>query len=591
MLCVLLTGVQRGLSHREEQRLTARLRRSEAYFRSLVQSAGDAVVILDADLRITWASPALRRSLGPVADTLLGRSLLASVHPDDVATLAAVLPMSDAADAPLPADAGLLTLRLQDEAGEWRYLEAGVSDLRADADVGAVVLHCRDMTERHAREQALQSVAYTDPMTGLPNRAGFLRHVRSVAAAADRPTTLLVIELDGLAAARENAGRETVSAVVAEIGRRLRATVRGEDVVARMGGGAFAVLAEGTDADADRLAARCLSVVEQPIVTAAGVIELTSGVGLVALEEGLAVEALLARGDLAVRAAHEAGLGSARRYSAALGDAAARGDRLRQDLQGARARGELSILFQPIVSLEQQRITGMEAQLRWRHPELGDVPPEEFLALAERGGLIRELMRWAVEETACAVAGLPAREDPLRVGVKIPLGYLGTGALVSDVEQALARSGLAPERLVLQINAPGVTSDDERIALDVASLRLMGVHVALDGFGSGSSALAHLTRLPIDIIRLDRSLVSRIDRDPQSRALCESIVGIGRALGVDVVADGVETPAQLAALCNFGCGFAQGFLISRPLSLPAFATMLAESAGSLWPGLVGLSTR
>jgi diguanylate cyclase (GGDEF)-like protein len=454
-----------------------------------------------------------------------------------------------------------------------------------------MVLHCRDMTERHAREQALQGVAYTDPMTGLPNRAGFLRHVRAVAAAADRPTTLLVIELDGLATARENAGREVVSAVVSEIGRRLRATVRGEDVVARMGGGAFAVLAEGTDADADRLAARCLSVVEQPILTTAGIVELTSGVGLVPLEKGLAVEALLTRGDLAVRAAHEAGLGSARRYHAGLGDAAARRDRLRHDLQGALARGELALLFQPIVSLEQQRITGMEAQLRWQHAELGEIPPEEFLALAERAGLIGQLMRWTVEETACAVAGLPEREDPLRVGVKIPVGYLATGALVTDVERALDRSGLAPERLVLQINAPAVTSEDERIALDVASLRLMGVHVALDGFGSGSSALAHLTRLPIDILRLDRALITRIDRDPQSRALCESIVGIGRALGVDVVADGVETPAQLAALCGFGCGFAQGFLFARPLSLAGFAAMFAETEGFLWPGLVGSSSR
>jgi diguanylate cyclase (GGDEF)-like protein len=486
------------------------------------------------------------------------------------------------------ADAGLLTLRLPDASGEWRYLEAGVSDLRGDADVAGVVLHCRDMTDRHAREQALQSVAYTDPMTGLPNRAGLLRLVRqSLADAADRSATLLVIELDGLAAARENAGREIVATVEAEVGRRLRATVRGEDVVARMGGGGFAVLTRGDDADADRLAARCLSVIEQPILTTAGIIELTSGIGLVPLEEGLGVEGLLGRGDLAVRAAHEAGPGTARRYHVALGDAAARRDRLRRDLQGARAREELFLLFQPIVSLEQQRITGMEAQLRWQHPELGEVPPEEFLALAERAGLIGELMRWAVEETACAVAGLPEREDPLHVGVKIPFGYLATGAVVSDVEQALRRSGLAPERLVLQINGPAVMSEDERTGLDVASLRLMGVHVALDGFGSGSSALAHLTRLPIDVLRLDRSLISRIDRDPQSRALCESIVGIGRALGVDVVADGVETPAQLAALCGFGCGFAQGFLISRPLPLAGFTAMFADGAGLLWPGLVG----
>ena len=191
----------------------ARLRRSEAHFRSLVQSAGDAVVILDDDLRIAWSSPALERSLGTAADALHRPSPARRVHPDDVAALAAVLPTADEPvrrrSAP---ETGLLTLRLLDASGEWRYLEAGISDLRGDDDVAAVVLHCRDMTDRHAREQALQSVAYTDPMTGLPNRAGFHQLVRQAAGERRRgPTTLLMIELDGLAAARENAGREIVS--------------------------------------------------------------------------------------------------------------------------------------------------------------------------------------------------------------------------------------------------------------------------------------------------------------------------------------------------------------------------------------------
>jgi EAL domain-containing protein (putative c-di-GMP-specific phosphodiesterase class I) len=130
-------------------------------------------------------------------------------------------------------------------------------------------------------------------------------------------------------------------------------------------------------------------------------------------------------------------------------------------------------------------------------------------------------------------------------------------------------------------------SDDERVALDVSSLRLMGVHVALEGFGSGSSALAHLTQLPVDIVKLDRAFITRLDRDPQSRALCESVVGIAKSLGLDVVADGVETPAQLATLCGSGCDFAQGFLISRPLPLDELRTMLAVNAGVVWPGLVG----
>jgi EAL domain-containing protein (putative c-di-GMP-specific phosphodiesterase class I) len=151
----------------------------------------------------------------------------------------------------------------------------------------------------------------------------------------------------------------------------------------------------------------------------------------------------------------------------------------------------------------------------------------------------------------------------------------------------LRSSGLSPERLVLEINAPTVMSDDERLAQDVASLRLMGVHVALYGFGSGSSALANLTQLPIDVVKLDRSLISRIDRDPQSRALCASLIDIGRALGLDVVAEGVETTAQLAALSGFGCGFVQGFVVGRPLPLSGFTALVAEGGSVLLPGLVG----
>jgi diguanylate cyclase (GGDEF)-like protein/PAS domain S-box-containing protein len=584
--CVVLTGVHRWLTSCEEQRLGARLRRSEAYFRSLVQSAGDAVVILDDDLRISWTSAALERALGSAAAGLCGRPLLASVHPEDRASLAAALPTHGARRDELPAadPAGLLLLRLQDDAGVWRYLEAGVSDLRGVADVGAVVLHCRDMTDRHAREQALLGVAYTDPMTGLPNRAGALRALQQVIAEpGSGPVTLLTIELDDLVAARENAGRQVVESVVAEVGRRLRATVRGEDVVASTGSGAFAVLAQGDDADVDRLTSRCLSVIEQPILTPAGIIDLTAGVGVVRIEPGLGVEALLARGDLAVRAAQVAGPGSARRYSLDLGEAAARREQLRGDLKAAAAREELFLMFQPIVSLEEQRVTGIEAQLRWRHGSLGEIPPAEFLPLAERAGLIGELVRWALGEATTVAAALPDGAGALRLGLKVPGGYLETGTAVPDVEQALSRSGLSPERLVLQILPPG----HERAGLDLSTLRLMGVHVALDAFGGGSTALGDLTRLPIDILRLDRALIARIDRDPQSRALCESIAGIGRALGLDVVADGVETPAQLAALCGFGCGFAQGFLIARAMPLAGLQTMLQEGSGQRWPGLVG----
>jgi diguanylate cyclase (GGDEF)-like protein/PAS domain S-box-containing protein len=589
VLCTLLAAVHRWVTARDERRLGARLRRSEAYFRSLVRSGGDAVVILDEELRVSWASAALERALGPAAAELTGRPLREAVHPEDVATLDAVLPRS-AAGGPAAGDGdpGLFLLRLRDAQGEWHYLEAGVSDLRADADVGAVVLHCRDMTDRHAREAALLGVAYTDPMTGLPNRAGYLQAVEeTLAGAAGAAPTLLLVELEGLAAAREHSGREVVSLVVAEIGRRLRATVRGEDVVARIGGGAFAVLAQESDTDADQLAARCLAVVEQPIATPAGIVDLTASVGLVPLEPGLSVDDVLSRAELAVQEARGTGPGTAARYVAALGEAAARRDRLRADLAGASARGELYLLFQPIIGFDGGRITGAEALLRWRHPEFGDVPPTEFIPLAERAGLIGELQRWVLARAVDAAAATAGGDAAPAIGLNLPAGYVAGGTLVGDVQEALDRAGVPPQRLVVEITEDTVLADDERAALDVATLRLMGVHVALDGFGTGRSALGHLTALPIDILKLDRSLVSRIDRDPQSRALCESMIGIGHALGLAVVAEGVETPAQLGALGGLGADRAQGFAIARPMALAQFVEVLRAGAGTLRPGLVG----
>lgn len=598
--CGVLAAVHRWLTAREEQRLHARLRRSEAYFRSLVRGSGDAVVILDDDLRVTAASPALGAVLGDAADALAGRPLLDSVHPEDRAALAAALPTEPvptdpatdpAAEAGATAHPGLVLVRLQDASGEWRSLEAGISDLRTDAEVHAVVLHCRDLTERVAREQALQNVAYTDPMTGLPNRPRFLQLLDEAARAGaeDGGNSLLMVQVDGIAGAREQVGREAISHVVAEIGRRLRSTVRGEDVVARLGGGAFGIVAAGDAADIDRLAARCLSVIERPIPTRAGLVDLTATIGVVPVEPGLEEEELLTRADLALRAASARGIGCAARYEPALGDAAAREDRLREDLRGARDRDELFLSFQPIVSLHERRVTGIEATPHWRHPGLGEIPTAEFLGIAERAGLAGDVVRWAMEQATAALADLSSAEGPggdLRVGLKVPTGYVATGTLVPDVEHALRRSGLSPERFVLQLTSDTVGADEDRIALDVSTLRFMGVHVALDGFGSGASTLAHLTRLDIDIVRVDRSLISRIDRDPQSRALCESIVGIGRGLGLDVVAEGVETAAQLGALVGFGCDFAQGFAISRPLPLAALTELLEGRGERAWPGLV-----
>jgi len=238
------------------------------------------------------------------------------------------------------------------------------------------------------------------------------------------------------------------------------------------------------------------------------------------------------------------------------------------------------------VSLTEHRIVGVEAVLRWTHPVLGDVPPSEFVPLAARAGAAGELGRWLLQEAMLAVAALPEHGDPVRLGVDVSTGWASTGTLVADVEAALRMTGLSPERLILEISEATVLADDDRIGLDLATLRLMGVHVALEGFGTGYSGLTQLTSLPIDVLKLDRALVARIDRDPQGRVVSDAMVGIGRALGMDVVAEGVETPAQLASLSDSGYGFAQGRVVSRPMTPADLAAHLSDTAGVLLPGMV-----
>ena len=595
--CLVLTVAHRAVVARDEARVAARLRSSEAYFRSLVRSSTDAVLILDAGLRITWAAPGLRPPPEAAGPALPGRLLLEVVHPEDADDVRAWL---GAGSGP----AGLCSFRLRDDTDEWRVLEAGVSDLRADADVRALVLHCRDVTARRAREHELSSIAFTDPLTGLPNRAAqrlvLAARLTDVAAhrgpgedaAAAEGTTedgtgdvaLLLIEVQGLREAHET-GREVVDEALQEVARRLRAAVRGEDQVARIGAELFSVLAHGTVADADRLAARCLSVIEAPIATDAGTVDVTAVVGLAPLVAGLTERESLDRAELAVVDARSAGAGSVRRYRHELTQARDRRERLRGDLVGARERGELVLAWQPVIALDDHRITGVEALLRWRHPVLGDVPPEEFLPVAERAGLVVDLQRWVLREATVAAASLPSTGEPLKLGVNVSGQHLAAGTLVGDVTAALRDSGLPPEQLVIEVEESALAGADATD--DVTALRLMGVHLALDDFGSGRSSLPALGRLPLDIIKLDRSLLSRVDRDPYTRAICAAVVTLGAALHIDVVAEGVETSSQLAVLRGLGCGFAQGFLISRPVSLPGLVQLLDTDGGRLGPGVVG----
>ena len=406
VLCVALAAVHRWLSAREEHRLAARLRRSEAYFRSVVRSGGDAVVILDDELRITWASPALDRALGEAAADLVGRPLL-DVRPPRGRPGSRRRPAGRGAGArrgrPRAAACSPAAARRRRGSGAtWRPASPTCA---RDPDVGAVVLHCRDMTERHAREQALQSVAYTDPMTGLPNRAGVLSALQAAVTEPEgAPVTLLMVELDGLAAAREHAGRRDRRHRHDRGGRRLRATVRGEDAVARLGGGAFAVLAHG--------GRRRRRPAGRPLPLGRRAADHDVGRARRA-DRRHRRRADRARGGR--RGAAGAGPTSPsaprttrarappRRYDTALGDAAARRDRLRARPAGRRAPGASCTCCSSRSSRwRSSGSPGSRPSSGGGTRVLGDIAPTEFLPVAERAGLIGELVRWGLVEATTA---------------------------------------------------------------------------------------------------------------------------------------------------------------------------------------------
>ncbi|WP_222265205.1 putative bifunctional diguanylate cyclase/phosphodiesterase [Modestobacter marinus] len=577
-----LVGLVAGLAvvWRAEARAAERLRRSEAHYRALASSSNDAALVVDGELRVTGVAPALEPPAGPGRPPLAGQLLVDVVHPDDADELVHWLH-----DAAAGAPTGLHGFRIPAAAGSWRVLEAGVSDLREDADVRGLVLHCRDVTDRADREHELRALAYTDSLTGLPNCAAQRAALRELLAAQRPDVTLLQLELHGIGEAREALGRAGADAALTEVARRLRATVRADDHVACTGPEQFTVLATGTGDEPDRLADRLLSIIETPIATGTAFVDLTAVVALVPLTGDLTEEQVIDRAELAVADARAAGEGSVRRYRAELGAVRDRRDQLRGDLAGALDRRELTVLWQPVVALEDHRVNGVEALLRWRHPVLGDVAPDEVLAVAERAGLVVALHRWVLREAIAASAQLSVHAPGINIAVNAAPAHVAAGTLVDDVAAALAEGRLPADRLVIEL--PEEAFELPRATDDVAALRLMGVRLALDDLGGSRPTLSRAGGLPVDIIKLDRSLLARVDRDRHARAVCEAVVGLGAALRVDVVAEGVETAGQLAVLRAMGCGYAQGFLLSRPIPLPVLVELLRSGEGTLWPGAVG----
>jgi diguanylate cyclase (GGDEF)-like protein/PAS domain S-box-containing protein len=572
-------------------RLTRQVLRTEAYFRTLVHRSADLTVVLDDRGQVTWAAAASPSTSSWSVRDLEGRRLRDLVHEDDRYELHRALdPTSDDLNGRGP------VFRLRGRDGTWRQFEtvrtassAGLPGTVAGADAGrpyrrteaggdGLVLHLRDVAGRRSSELELERLAYTDYLTGLPNRARLMAALASARSrvAAGQPASLLLLDLDGFKPVNDIAGHEAGDHLLVQVADRLRATVRDGDMVGRLGGDEFAVLVADSIEEATALAERIVADLRTvrpaaDLEGAAGMIapgvvfDISGSIGVTELDPADDVPTTIRRADLALRAAKTAGKSCVRTAGHAMDSAMGRRARLARDLPAALEQEQFRVVYQPVVGTADRRVLWLEALVRWDHPVLGTVPPDEFIALAEDDGLIVPLQRWVLGRAMADTAELLAEGWDVQMAVNVSVRHLQAGCLGPDVAQVLAATGVPPERLVLEITESVLLDARDRLESDLAALREMGCRIALDDFGRGYSSLAYLARLPVDILKMDREFVADIERDQRGATLVATVVELGRTLGMDVVAEGVETPGQLAALRGMGCPYLQGWLFGRPV--------------------------
>jgi len=429
----------------------------------------------------------------------------------------------------------------------------------------------------------LHDEARRDELTGLPNRLQLREHLDAAAAGCvdgGPPCVTIVLDFDGFKAVNDTLGHPAGDELLRVLARRLAVAAGDDALVARMGGDEFAVLSTrcAGPAEAEQLADRMLGVFVEPVHVAGARLRLGGSLG-VALgpHHGTTGSDLLRNADIAMYAAKAAG-GGRRTFTADLVELTTEGLTLATDLRDALDHDEISVAVQPLVELATDRLHSVEVLARWHHPELGEVPPEQFFAAAERSGQLAALSSCILDRALALARGWADGGLRVRVAVNLAGRSLADVTLPEQVGAALARHGVAADRLSLEITERGVIGEPQQATATLERLRAMGVHLSVDDFGTGYSSLTYLSRLPVDQVKIDHSFVSQLDSSARDRAIVRSMIDLGRNLGLEVVAEGVMTEAVRATLQDLGCPLGQGYLFARPLDpadLPGYLAGLA----------------
>ncbi len=547
------------------------------------EHSGEAIMVTDRNHRVVEVNPAFVRQTGYTPAEVVGEP------PGRLQ----VLP-STAAD--------LEAMRLEVETtGLWRGESWGrakdgraypkwvtVSVVRdAHGEVTHHIANSIDVTEAKAAEDRIRHMAHHDTLTQLPNRVLLHARLEQAMATARRDggqLALLFIDMDRFKDINDTLGHPVGDGLLVEVGQRLRSLVRDSDIVARLGGDEFVLVLTGTGPQAGpagaAVAAKVLADLGRPYTVRGHELHSTPSIGIALFpEDGDDTDTLMKNADAAMYHAKSAGRNNAQFFTVAMNQATQHRLALEAGLRGAIDRGELFLDYQPQLDLRSGRIVGLEALLRWQHPEMGLIPPLTFIPVAEETGQIEAIGAWVLEEALRQVAlWRAAGHAGLRVAVNLSAQQLRGDTFPAQVSQALHRHGLPGSALELEITESVAMRDPARTADLLRQLRHFGVALAIDDFGTGYSSLAYLKQLPLSCLKLDRSFVMDIERDAND-AICTATIQLAHSLGLAVVAEGVETATQLEFLDRLGCDSAQGYFIARPLPAADCAAFLGRRAG------------
>ena len=580
-LVTLLEEVRIFRMHRESKK-------KEEIFQIVTENAADMIALVDTKGRRLYNSPSYKRLLGYSPAELSETSSFEQIHPDDRLRVLAA-----AQQARESGTGQRLEYRIRHKDGSWRILESIATTIRdAQGEVAKLVIVNRDITERKRAEQQLEYNLFHDPLTGLPNRRMFMDRLQNAFAAvrrdAGRSYALLLVNVDHFKIFNETMGTKAGDHVLTEIARRVTAELRehtstlreqsGSAVDAplfRLGGDEFTILLDGVSdpSDAMRVARNIQTAVAMPFSIESREVRAAISIGI-ALTTAVHTrpEDILKDADVAMRRAKALGGSRCEVFDEAMHSRAVGRMKLEADLRAAIAARQFRIHYQPVMQLDARRIVSFEALLRWEHPTQGLISPYRFIEAAEDTGILVSIGHWLIAQACQQLREWEVSDrsvSPMKVTVNVSARQFADARLVNDIQDSLQQTGIDPSRLQLEIKESIVASDPKLAVTVLAHLKHLGIGVVLDDFGTGSMSLVGLTQLPVDALKIDRSLVREMQTDRATADIVELIITLAHKMNLKLIAEGIETVRQLERLLELDCDFGQGYYFSQALEARA----------------------